>query len=106
MEEGLKQGGITAALGRVPWMRVALVTLTFLIASLYIWQVNLSSTRGYALRELQSTISDKQIELERLNMDVARLSSVDSVRNRVSMLGLVKPTTVSYLSGTTSVALR
>lgn len=97
MEETRKKGLL---------LRVALTACTVFAAGLYIWQVNLSSTRGYALRELQSTISEKKADIERLRMDTAKLSSVDSVRSRVSMLGLVKPEQVMYLSGTPTVALK
>lgn len=103
MEEALTHRSF---LHKIPWLRVGLVAVTIAAAVLYIWQVNLSSTRGYTMRELQSHISEQKNELERLRIETAKLSSVDSVRSRVSMLGLVKPEQVTYVSAPPTVALK
>lgn len=94
------------ALKQIPWLRVLLITVTLMLSALYIWQVSVSSTRGYAVRDLQDQVEQLHRDDERLKMDVAKLQSVDSVTTRMQMLGLVKIDQVKYLNGDSSVAMR
>ena len=87
-------------------VRVLLVTITVMLTILYIWQVSVSSTRGYAVRDLQNQIDQLHRDDERLKMEVAKLQSVDSVTTRMQMLGLVKISDIHYLNSDTSVAMR
>lgn len=76
---------------------VILMAMTFLLLVGYILQVNKASTAGYAMRDLDRSIEHLQLENQRLNMQVARLQSVDSVTTRIQMLGLRPITDVKYI---------
>lgn len=91
---------------QLPWLQILLITITLLLAGLYIWQVSVSSTQGYAVREMQEEIEVMKRQNERLKMEVAKLQSVESVTTRMQMLGLVPVSQVKYLSGDSSVAMR
>lgn len=89
------------------WVKYGLLCITVAFAFLYIWQVNVSATHGYAMRDLENDITDVRHQNERLQFEVSRLQSVDSVTNRVQMLGLTKIDSVNYVTvgGDSSVAI-
>lgn len=86
------------------WLKVLLFSAIFIIGSLYIWQVNVSATRGFAMRDLDREIEILKTQNDRLQMDVAKLQSIDSVTTRSQMLGLVKIDVIDYVNATSSVA--
>ena len=88
------------------WLKVLLFATTLIIGVLYIWQVNVSATRGFAMRDLDREIETLGTENDRLQMEVANLQSIDSVTTRVQMLGLVKVNSIDYVDASSAVALR
>ncbi len=88
------------------WIQLAVLAVTIVIGVLYIWQVNLSATRGFAMRDLDRQVEDMGIQNERNLLEVARLRSVDSVSKRVQMLGLVEVDVADYIdAGDSAVAV-
>ena len=85
--------------------RMLLLTATVMLGVLYIWQVNRAATAGYTMRDLESAIYELELEQERLDLHVAQLQSVDSVTERVQMLGLTQVQNIHYLTGDGSVAI-
>ncbi|MBU0613985.1 hypothetical protein KJ766_01720 [Patescibacteria group bacterium] len=84
----------------------ALLTLNVMLLGLYIWNVNAASTAGFTMREFNENIGDMKTDLVRLDLEVARLQSIDSVTTRVQMLGLTKVENIEYIrSGASNVAL-
>src|SRR3989339_573088 len=75
------------------------------VGAMYIWQVNVSATQGYTMRDLQQEIAVLEHENGQLQQQVSSLRSVDSVTTRVQMLGLVKVDNVRYLSPDDSMAV-
>lgn len=93
-------------LPKMNWASSALLAATVVLGVLYIWQVNMSATRGFALRDLEQDIEDMQLQNDRLHMEVAHLQSIDSVTTRMKMLGLSPVQDIQYVStGTGSVAI-
>ncbi len=83
-----------------------LLISNIMLLGLYIWNVNAVSTAGFTMRDLGSDIDDLSTELVRLDLDVARLQSIDSVTTRVQMLGLTKVENIEYLqTGVSNVAI-
>lgn len=78
-------------------VQYCLIGLCVLFATLYIWQINVSATHGYVIGDLQTSIDNIENENERLQFEVSRLQSVDSVTTRVQMLGLVKVQNIRYV---------
>ena len=87
--------GFTESNGLLP---VVLVSITIVLGSAYIWQVNISATTGYEMRELSQSIDDLKLEKDKLDLKVAKLQSVDSVSTRVQMLGLSKVSKIEYIT--------
>lgn len=74
---------------------------------LYIGQVNASASKALALRELEDAKTALQVENEMLDAKIAQLRSLDSVMQRQQFLGLVKASSVSYITTNSgAVALR
>ncbi|MFA6131333.1 MAG: hypothetical protein WC730_03695 [Patescibacteria group bacterium] len=79
-------------------LTMGLLLANLLLGGFYIWHVNAAQTAGYTLRELEEQNEDSLAELSRLNIEVAKLESIDSVSTRIQMLGLTKVSNVVYLS--------
>lgn len=74
---------------------------------LYVGQVNSAATKGYAVRELQERNVELRHERDRLDMQIAKLRSLDSVTARESFLGLKKLAPSTFVkTGTDVVAVR
>ncbi len=74
---------------------------------LYVGQVNSAATKGYAIRDLQERTIELRHERDRLEMHVAKLRSLDSVKARESFLGLKKVNQVTFVqTGVEVVAVR
>lgn len=94
------------ALPKMNWASAALLAITVVLGVLYIWQVNMSATRGFALRDLEQDIEELQLQNDRYHMEVAHLQSIDSVTTRMKMLGLTPVQNVEYVTpGSGSVAI-
>lgn len=88
------------------WLSYAIIAGTIVLGVLYIWQVNMAATRGFAMRDLEQDIDALALENDRLQMDAAHLRSIESVTTRMKMLGLVEVSTIEYVTpGTGSVAI-
>lgn len=74
---------------------------------MYVGQVNSSATKGYAIRALQEHNVELRHERDRLDMQIAKLRSLDSVTARQSFLGLKKIDHATFVkTGTNVVAVR
>ncbi len=87
------------------WFGYCLLACVAVVGALYIWQVNMSATQGYAVRDMEHEIADLEHENEQLQQQVSSLRSIDSVMTRVQMLGLVKVDDVRYINPDDSMAV-
>jgi len=79
-----------------PW-QIAVLSCTIVLGLLYVWQVNISATRGFTMRDLERDIHALSLDQERYQLEVARLQSIESVTTRVQMLGLTKVDRVDFI---------
>lgn len=84
---------------------MVLTIITAFIFILYVWQVNISSTAGFAMRDIEREIVELERDNERLNVRIAELQSVESVSRRLRMLGLQPVREITYLTTSSTVAL-
>ena len=87
------------------WFGYCLLACVAIVGALYIWQVNMSATHGYAVRDMERNITHLEHENEQLQQQVSSLRSVDSVMTRVQMLGLVRVDDVRYVNPDDSMAV-
>ena len=74
---------------------------------MYVGQVNASATKGYEVRSLEAINRTLRQENDRLDIQIAKLRSVDSVKTRQAFLGLrpIAPT-IFIKTGTNTIAVR
>ncbi|EKD33445.1 MAG: hypothetical protein ACD_76C00028G0001 [uncultured bacterium] len=69
---------------------------------MYIIQINISATKGFAIRDLEKRISTSKLENEQLESKLAELQSMDNIASKVSMLGMVPVDRIDYYSSVSS----
>lgn len=67
-----------------------LFVVSFSLALIYVVQVNRASINGYRLRDLETAISQLELENQNLQIKLAETSSAENVSIKVPMLGMVK----------------
>lgn len=79
-----------------PWHRTSSkLFMLALIAALgigYIGKITNTSTKGYAIRDLEVKVKQLQQEEQLLSVEIARYSSMQTVRKRVEQLGMEQTT--------------
>jgi hypothetical protein len=87
-------------------LMVAIGSLILMLALLILFHENANATKGYRLRNLERERSEKMLEEEVLNMQIAEEQSLDTLQNDplVQAMQIVKKPT--YLNVETSVAAR
>lgn len=70
---------------------------------LYVAQVNAAATKGYAVRELQQRNVELRHERDRLDIQIAKLRSLHSVKTREAFLGLRLLTPSAFVEVNTNV---
>lgn len=89
---------------------VALGFVTILIFSLislfYLAQSNQITTKGYALQNLEQQKAKVVSENERLQVEAARLESLNKAKDKAKELSMVPMKELKYFSGSASLASR
>ena len=67
-------------------------------AFLYIGQINRAASTGFRLNELQANIGNLRIANQQLEYRAAENRAMYNVSRRVSVLGMVRPNEISYVS--------
>lgn len=58
---------------------VALMSIISFLLVYYVWILNANATQWYNIRQLEKTQNELKVELDRLNVKIAELESLDSV---------------------------
>lgn len=58
---------------------IALISVIGFLLIYYVWILNANATQGYTIRQLEKTQNELKVELDRLNVKIAELDSLDSV---------------------------
>lgn len=82
-------------------MNVLTIGTVLALGIFYVGQVNASATKGYAMRDLEQENRALQQECDQLEMEIAHLRSVDSIRTREVFLGFQKIDQVRFLKDVT-----
>ncbi len=87
---GMAQPFVRQLAQNTPLLWEALIwTMIFGFALTYIGFITASSARGFQLRDAEQRLERLQSEARALEMDVARVSSIDAMANRAEDLGFV-----------------
>lgn len=58
---------------------IALVSIISFLLIYYVWILNANATQGYTIIQLEKTQNELKVELDRLEVKIAELDSLDSV---------------------------
>ena len=72
----------------------------------YVMQVASATQHGYTMRDLDNAVRALELEQQTLDTAIAEATSMDTVSERMQMLGFVEPVEVVYLTGQENVAVR
>jgi len=70
-------------------LSLVLVALTFIITGAYLMQINLTATKGYEIKDLESRLSQLQTDNKKLNLSYVELQSMANILEQVPKLNLV-----------------
>ena len=76
------------------------------LAVFYVFQISDTTSRGFALLDLEKNVEALRFENQKLMAEAASIKRLPSVAERMQMLGLSAPMKTIYLSGTDSLARR
>ena len=78
--------------------RAGLLVCIALFGVLYLFEVNAVSTQGFAISDLEDTITVLEQENRKLNVQIASYRSMDSIESRLADMGLVNADNIVYVT--------
>lgn len=79
-------------------LRVGLLAIIFLFSAAYIINTTSSATSGYQMRELEKKTEALENEVQKLQVEIADNSSMNSIQSRLAKLNMVDASGVKYLT--------
>jgi len=78
--------------------RAVLLVFMVVFGFLYVWQTNTVSTKGYIMSDLEKSIRTLENETQRLEVDIAKNKSMQSIQGRLSQTDLIAFSNVDYVT--------
>lgn len=63
----------------------------------YVWVLNANATQWYTIQQLRQTQTELQVQLERLNIRIAEISSIEAISSEEVMKDMIEVWTPEYL---------
>ena len=89
----------------VAW-NLLLGTIVLVLGIAYVFQVSVATQHGYTMRDLDGAVAELELEQELATVRIAEAISLQTVTERMEMLGFVEGNEVVYLTGVDSFARR
>lgn len=87
--------------------RMLLVVFIMVFSVMYVWQTNAVSTKGYTISDLEQTVTELERENRRLQVEIAKNTSMQHLQDRIKDTNLVAVGHIDYISSVgTAVAQR
>jgi len=77
--------------------RVLLVSFIAVFSFLYVLQTNSVSTKGYVISDIEKSINNLESETKKLQVEIARHGSMQSIQERLGQTNLVAIENIEYL---------
>ena len=81
-----------------PAVRLGLFVFIFIFSAAYIVNITSSATSGYQMHELEKKTLALEMEVKKLEVEIADNSSMSSIASRVAKLNMVEATGLTYLA--------
>ena len=93
-----KHRAVDMVMDKSPYLNAFFLIGIVALAFLYIGQINQAAGAGFKLNELQASMETLRIANQQLEYRAAENRAMHNVSRRVSILGMVRPSEVSYVS--------
>ncbi len=93
-------------LSRSAFLKVFMMLLIVFFSASYLYKINNTSTTGYVIQDLDVKVRDLERENQRLSLEVAKYSSMHTIKKRIGELGLTEAKDVEYLTAGGSVVAK
>jgi len=93
----LNTGGKTLKIGPVS-LNFLTISIISLLALFYLIQSQQAATKGYTIRELEKQKEEVVAKNEELQIESAKLKSVENIKNTADNLGMVSTVELNYLN--------
>lgn len=80
------------------FLRGALSTAIILMSFFYVMQTNAASTKGYLMSDLENHIKTLEQENRRLEVEISKNQSMQSIQERLAQVNLVAIDRADYLN--------
>lgn len=101
---GIRDRKVALSLTKLAKVHIG-VLLTVLVFSLvYLVQVNALATKGYAIKEIQHTITQQKKDNERIALDIIQAQSIQNLQKKMDDLKLVRSEKIEYVDQNAAVA--
>lgn len=81
-----------------PRLRLALFAFIFLFSAAYIVNMTSSATSGYQMHELEKQTLALELEVKKIEVEIADHSSMSSIASRLVELNMVEASGMTYLA--------
>ena len=92
-----KTGGKTFRIGPIS-LNFLTISIISLLALFYLIQSQQAATKGYAIRELEKQKEEVVTQNEELQIEAAKLRSVENIKNTADNLGMIPTVELNYLN--------
>jgi len=93
-------------LSRSFFLKALMVLAIVIFSGSYLYKINNTSTTGYVIQDLDVKVRDLERENQRLSLEVAKYSSMHTIKKRIGELGLTEAKDVEYLTAGGSVVAK
>jgi cell division protein FtsL len=87
-------------------LNILIIFALLFAGGLYLFQISSLATKGFKIKDLEKKIETLKEQKEKIELEIADLQSTNKVQERIKNLNMVLTTKVSYISGTSSVAVK
>lgn len=85
-----------------PAVRLVLFAFIFIFSAAYIVNMTSSATSGYQMHELEKKTMALEMEVKKLEVEIADNSSMTSIASRVGKIDMVEAPAMTYLAAKTN----
>jgi cell division protein FtsL len=87
-------------MSRRPVINVALFVLILVLGVGYLWQVNITATSGFAVKDLNTQLTEMQEAQQKYQLKIADLQSLQRIQLATGRLKLSTQTKLQYINNT------
>jgi len=80
-----------------PAIRVMIVGAIVVMGAAYILKTTSSATGGYELDKLETQVSSLQAEIQKIQIQIADNSSINSIQSRLATMNMVDAGSIKYM---------